>query len=102
MKKVGIDPAAFKNVFKTSFGQGEYNQLLVEDQEHLAVAGINRYPAVTLNNQKLKGSLHVHSLLDRLNSYLMISVTFSSPLPKNALNTSNPKLQSRPKSRTTG
>jgi hypothetical protein len=76
LKKVGIDPVAFKNVFKASFGQGEYHQLLVEDQEHLAVAGINRYPAVTLNNQKLKGSLHVYLLLDRLNLYLMTFVIF--------------------------
>lgn len=54
-----IDSELVEKEFKSSFGDKESNKFLAKNTENLMLAGINRYPTVTLNHIKLRGNLHV-------------------------------------------
>lgn len=43
------------------------------DRDHVSLAGVTRFPAVTINRVKLRGNLQVRVLLGRHNSCSMTS-----------------------------
>lgn len=55
----GIDPLNVEAKFTKSFSQNEENSYLKANNDALAYAGINKFPTVTLNSVKVKGSLNV-------------------------------------------
>lgn len=71
MKKYSIDPKVVEEEFKKSF-TGEDNSYLSKNHLILQNAGVNKFPSVTLNGVKVKGSLNVTILYLRHNSSLMI------------------------------
>nr|BAJ98180.1 predicted protein [Hordeum vulgare subsp. vulgare] len=63
MKSNGIDPAKVKAAFDESFSK-EDNKYLKASREHLASAGVNKFPAVSINGQKVRGSLNAELIFD--------------------------------------
>ena len=59
MKKQGIDWQKVEKTFRESFTTTKDNNYLKQNKEDLSMQGINKYPTVTLNGQKVKGSLNV-------------------------------------------
>lgn len=58
MAKNSIDSKAVQEAFKKSFS-GEDNTYLLKNHMILQNAGVNKFPSVTLNGVKVKGSLNV-------------------------------------------
>lgn len=92
MKKNGIDSAKVETVFAKSFKENEDNTYLKKSRDVLANAGVTKFPTVTINNVKVKGSLNVALISLRQSSFSTMSVIPSPFLPPPVLNTSNPKL----------
>lgn len=58
MTTAGIDPAKVQAALEQTF-QKDDNAYLKRSRDILALAGVNKFPAVSLNGQKVKGSLNV-------------------------------------------
>jgi len=85
---IGVNPEEFEVKVKETFqGNGE-NRFLKADKEHLAMAGVNKFPTVTLNSIKVRGNLHVKHLLRRLSSCLTTSAIPSTTHQAHATSTS--------------
>ena len=61
--------------FKGSFDVDQNNKILANNKAMLSFAGVGKYPTVTLNENKLKGNLHVSLNPLRHNSFSMTSAT---------------------------
>lgn len=59
MRANGIDEGKVEARFKESFGKDEDNTYLRRSREILTNSGVTKFPAVTINGVKMKGSLNV-------------------------------------------
>lgn len=93
MAKHDMDSKKVEEAFKKSF-EGEDNTYLKRSHDLLENSGITKFPAVTINGIKMKGSLNVALCLSRPSSSLMMSATpcWSHRLPAINMSPSNPLL----------
>jgi len=63
MKQLAIDPKLIQKQYDASFGTDGNNTFLASSSQNLAMSGIMTYPAISLNNYNIKGSLSVNSNL---------------------------------------
>lgn len=59
MKSQAIDPEKIEAAFKKSFTPDGDNTFLKKNNDTLAYSGVTRFPTVTINSEKMKGSLNV-------------------------------------------
>ena len=72
LEKLEINVEEFTAKFKGTFKKEE-NRILASNKKELEMAGIGRYPTVTINQNRLKGNLHVLMFLPRLSLSLTTS-----------------------------
>lgn len=87
MEKYAIDSKRIEEHFKKSFS-GDDNSYLKRSHDILDNSGITKFPAVTINGIKMKGSLNVLLFLSSPNSSSMMSATPSCNPLQPATNTS--------------
>ena len=75
LQRMGLDVDKIESKFKETFLASGDNTQLKADSLLLQDAGINRYPAVTLNGIKMKATLNVRLPSPRPSSFSTTSAT---------------------------